>query len=93
MGYFAYFKSVANPTEIVGKWRITSFDPSKELGGEELRTNWCEIDILLPIKWNEHLMRPYGGLKTVGDGTPITWPISLIRLMLNIVYISSLVQK
>ncbi|KAH7835197.1 hypothetical protein Vadar_023734 [Vaccinium darrowii] len=89
---FAYFKSVVNPIEIIGKGMITSLDPSKELDGEELGANWCEIDVQLPIKWNEHLMRPYRGLKTVGDaiGTPIAWPISLIRLMPNIVYISSL---
>lgn len=81
VGDFAYFKSIVNPTEIVGKGRITSLDSSKELGGEELGANWCEIDVQLPIKWNEHLMRPHGGLKTVGDaiGTPIAWPISLVE--------------
>ncbi|KAH7844644.1 hypothetical protein Vadar_030181 [Vaccinium darrowii] len=84
VGDFAYFNSVVNPTEIVGKGRITSLDSSKELGGEELGANWCEIDVQLPIKWNEHLMRPYGGLKTVGDaiGTPIAWPISLRKMMM-----------
>ncbi|KAG5558200.1 hypothetical protein RHGRI_008206 [Rhododendron griersonianum] len=54
-------------------------DPSTEVGGEELGANWCEIHVQVPILWDEHLMRPYEGLKTVGDaiGTPIAWPISL----------------
>ncbi|KAE9444995.1 hypothetical protein C3L33_23107, partial [Rhododendron williamsianum] len=55
-------------------------DPSTEVGGVELRVNWCEIHVQIPIIWGEHLMRPYAFLKTVGDaiGTPIAWPISLV---------------
>ncbi|KAG5535715.1 hypothetical protein RHGRI_023467 [Rhododendron griersonianum] len=80
VGDYVNFKSVANPTDVVGKGRIASMDPSTEVGGEELGANWCEIHVQVPILWDEHLMRPYGGLKTVGDaiGTPIAWPISLV---------------
>lgn len=81
VGDYAYFKSVANPIEFVGKGRIASMNPSTQVGGEELGANWCEIHVLLPIQWDEHLIRPYGGLKTIGDaiGTPIAWPISLVE--------------
>lgn len=67
-------------------------DPSMVVGGEEIGANWCEIHVQVPIIWDEHLMRPYGGLKTVGDaiGAPIAWPISLVRLMFIIVYFSIL---
>lgn len=87
-----YFKSVVNPIEVVGKGRIASMDPSSILGGVELGANWCEIHVLVPIKWDECLMRPYGSFKTVGDaiGAPIAWPISLVRLMFTIVYFSVL---
>ncbi|XP_058209843.1 uncharacterized protein LOC131322515 isoform X2 [Rhododendron vialii] len=80
VGNYVNFKSVANPINVVGKGRIASMDPSTEIGGEELGANWCEIHVQVPILWDEHLMRPYGGLKTVGDaiGTPIAWPISLV---------------
>ncbi|KAG5514584.1 hypothetical protein RHGRI_035854 [Rhododendron griersonianum] len=80
VGDYVNFKSVANPIDAVGKGRIASMDPSTEVGGEELGANWCEIHVQVPILWDEHLMRPYGGLKTVGDaiGTPIAWPISLV---------------
>ncbi|KAH7847069.1 hypothetical protein Vadar_021484 [Vaccinium darrowii] len=80
VGDYAYFKSVANPIEFVGKGRIASMNPSTQVGGEELGANWCEIHVQVPIQWDEHLIRPYGGLKTVGDaiGTPIAWPISLV---------------
>ncbi|XP_058228513.1 uncharacterized protein LOC131336620 isoform X3 [Rhododendron vialii] len=80
VGDCVYFKSVANPIEVVGKGRIASMDPSTEVGGVELGVNWCEIHVQIPIIWGEHLMRPYAVLKTVGDaiGTPIAWPISLV---------------
>ncbi|KAG5539964.1 hypothetical protein RHGRI_020261 [Rhododendron griersonianum] len=81
VGDCVYFKSVANPIEVVGKWQIASMDPSTEVGGVELGVNWCEIDSCsIPIIWDEHLMRPYAFLKTVGNaiGTPIAWPISLV---------------
>ncbi|KAG5561254.1 hypothetical protein RHGRI_004325 [Rhododendron griersonianum] len=73
VGDYVNFKSIANPTDVVGKGRIASMDPSTEVGGEELGANWCEIHVQVQILWDEHLMRPYGGLKTVGDaiGTPI----------------------
>lgn len=55
-------------------------DASTRVGRQKLGANWCEIHVELPIIWDEHLMRPYAGLKTVGDaiGTTSAWPISLV---------------
>ncbi|KAH7838827.1 hypothetical protein Vadar_031681 [Vaccinium darrowii] len=65
VGDYAYFKSV--PTQ------QKNLDPSTKVGGQELEGNWCEIHVQVPIQWDGHVIRPYGGLKIVGDaiGTPI----------------------
>ncbi|KAI8524705.1 hypothetical protein RHMOL_Rhmol13G0169200 [Rhododendron molle] len=70
-------------------------DLAKKVGGEKLKVNWSEIHVQIPIIWGEHLIRPYAGLKTVGDaiGTPIAWLVSLVRLMPNIVYFSILIAR
>ncbi|KAI8568678.1 hypothetical protein RHMOL_Rhmol02G0218900 [Rhododendron molle] len=66
VGDCVYFKGIANPIEVVGKGWIASMDPSTEVGEVELKVNWCEIHVQIPIIWGEHLMRPYASLKIVG---------------------------
>ena len=81
-------KSVVNPTEIIGKGCVNSMDPSVVVGGEELGPNWCKVQVQVPIKWDEYLMRHYTGLRTIGDaiGTPIAWPLSLVCSIIYIIY-------
>ncbi|KAL3499536.1 hypothetical protein ACH5RR_038629, partial [Cinchona calisaya] len=52
---------------------------TKSVGGQQLRANWYEVLVLVPMEWDEELIRPYSRLKTITDalGTSTTWSQNL----------------
>ncbi|GKB44701.1 eukaryotic translation initiation factor 5B-like protein [Tanacetum coccineum] len=83
VGAEVYIKSIFNSTEIVAKGRIKSLDPNEIVGGEELGPNWCEVNVQVPIKRDEHLVRRYGLFVTIYDaiGATIAWPCPFVSVV------------
>nr|GEZ17154.1 hypothetical protein [Tanacetum cinerariifolium] len=48
VGLQVYLKSISN-SEIVAKGWIRSLDPDKVVGSEEIRPNWCQVDVQVTI--------------------------------------------
>lgn len=73
-------RSLFESKKIVAKGSIRSIDPDQNVGGKRLGLNWCEVQISVPIEWDEDLIRPYSNLSTIGDaiGTCIAWPLNLV---------------
>ncbi|XP_057770621.1 uncharacterized protein LOC131001460 [Salvia miltiorrhiza] len=74
-------KSLFNSRKAVAKGRIRSVDPNQEVGGKRLGLQWCEVQVSVPIEWDEELIRPYSNLSTIGDaiGTCVAWPHHLVK--------------
>ncbi|XP_057769150.1 uncharacterized protein LOC130989214 [Salvia miltiorrhiza] len=74
-------KSLFNSRKVVAKGRIRSVDPNQEVGGKRLGLQWCEVQVSVPIEWDEELIRPYSNLSTIGDaiGTCVAWPHHLVK--------------
>ncbi|KAH6826730.1 hypothetical protein C2S53_017808 [Perilla frutescens var. hirtella] len=73
-------KSLFDSRKIVAKGYVRSVDPNQDVGGKRLGLNWCEVQISIPVEWDEDLIRPYSNLSTIGDaiGTCIAWPRHLV---------------
>ena len=82
VGAEIYIKSIFNSTEIVANVRIKSLDPNEIVGGEELGPNWCEVNVQVPIKNDEHLVRRYGLFVTINDaiGATVAWPCPFVSV-------------
>ncbi|XP_057796601.1 uncharacterized protein LOC131012634 [Salvia miltiorrhiza] len=75
-------KSLFNSRKAVAKGRIRSVDPNQEVGGKRLGLQCCEVQVSVPIEWDEELIRPYSNLSTIGDAieTCIAWPHHLVKV-------------
>ncbi|KAJ0940416.1 putative transposase, Tnp1/En/Spm [Helianthus annuus] len=82
VGDEVFLKSILNSTEIVARGRIQSLDPNDLVGGTEIGPEWCEVNIQVPIKKDENLVRPYGLFSTIQDciGASIAWPYPFISV-------------
>ncbi|KAI3678092.1 hypothetical protein L6452_37373 [Arctium lappa] len=76
VGDVVHLTSIINSMEIVARGRVRSLDPDELVGGEEIGPNWCQVHVLVAIKKQERLVRPYGLFITVEDaiGATIAWP-------------------
>ncbi|KAG6503812.1 hypothetical protein ZIOFF_036136 [Zingiber officinale] len=75
-------KSVNDADKIVGAGVVQTLDSNARVGGYEIGPNWAGIRLGTPMDNAEHLIRPYGGLKTIGHakGSLIAWPCSLLSI-------------
>ncbi|KAH6780865.1 hypothetical protein C2S52_012102 [Perilla frutescens var. hirtella] len=80
VGDTVLLKSLFDSRKIVAKGYVRSVDPNQDVGGKRLGLNWCEVQISIPVEWDEDLIRPYSNLSTIGDaiGTCIAWPRHLV---------------
>lgn len=82
-------KSLFDHNKIVAKGCLESASPDQYVGGRRLGSNWCAVQISVPMEWDEDLIRPYSNFSTIGDaiGTSVAWPchlvISLFQLFLS----------
>ncbi|KAJ0450388.1 putative transposase, Tnp1/En/Spm [Helianthus annuus] len=83
VGDEVFLKSILNSTEIVARGRVQSLDPNDVVGGTKIGPEWCEVNVQLPIKKDENLVRPYGLFSTIQDciGTSIAWPYPFISVV------------
>ncbi|KAJ0599736.1 putative transposase, Ptta/En/Spm, plant, transposase, Tnp1/En/Spm [Helianthus annuus] len=83
VGDEVFLKSILNSTEIVARGRVQSLDPNDLVGGTEIGPEWCEVNVQVPIKKDENLVRPYGLFSTIQDciGAPIAWPCPFISVV------------
>ncbi|GKB56559.1 transposase, Tnp1/En/Spm-like protein [Tanacetum coccineum] len=83
VGAEVYIKSIFNAAEIVAKGSIKSLDPNEIVGGEEMGPNWCKVNVQVPIKRGEHLVRRYGLFVTIDDaiGATVAWPCTFISVV------------
>ncbi|GJV43953.1 putative transposase, Tnp1/En/Spm-like protein [Tanacetum coccineum] len=83
VGAEVYIKSIFNASEIVAKGRIKSLDPNEIVGGEEIGPNWRVVNVQVPIKRGEHLVRRYGLFVTIDDaiGATVAWPCPFILVV------------
>ncbi|KAM0008555.1 putative transposase, Tnp1/En/Spm [Helianthus debilis subsp. tardiflorus] len=67
----------------VARGRVQSLDPNDLVGGTEIGPEWCEVNVQLPIKKDENLVRPYRLFSTIQDciGASITWPYPFISVI------------
>ncbi|XP_057803696.1 folate-biopterin transporter 1, chloroplastic-like [Salvia miltiorrhiza] len=80
VGDAVLLKSLFNSRKAVAKGWVRSVDPNHDVGGKRLGLNWCEVQVSVPIEWEEDLIRPYSNLSTIGDaiGACIAWPRHLV---------------
>ncbi|KAM0062517.1 putative transposase, Tnp1/En/Spm [Helianthus debilis subsp. tardiflorus] len=80
VGDKAFLKSILNSTESVARVRVQSLDPNDLVGSIEIGQVWCEVNVQVPIKKDENLVRPYGLFSTIQDciGAFIAWPYPFI---------------
>ncbi|KAL0920042.1 hypothetical protein M5K25_009148 [Dendrobium thyrsiflorum] len=73
-------KSVLDSTKTVAIGYVQSMDPAHRVGNYPLGPNWCLVHINIPVNWEEHLIRPYSTLTTIGQaiGTYVAWPQALV---------------
>ncbi|KAL0925531.1 hypothetical protein M5K25_003876 [Dendrobium thyrsiflorum] len=73
-------KSVIDSTKTVAIGYIQSMDPTHRVGNYPLGPNWCSVHINIPVTWEEHLIRPYSTLTTIGQaiGTYVAWPQAFV---------------
>ncbi|PKU80709.1 uncharacterized protein LOC110097958 [Dendrobium catenatum] len=73
-------KSVVDSTKTMAIGYIRSMDPTHMVGNYPLGQNWCSVHINIPVNWEEHLIRPYSTLTTIGHaiGTYVAWPQALV---------------
>ncbi|KAH6835913.1 hypothetical protein C2S53_019369 [Perilla frutescens var. hirtella] len=76
VGDTVLLKSLFDSRKIVAKGYVRSIDPNQDVGGKRLGLNWCEVQISIPIEWDEDLIRPYSNLSTIG--TCVAWPRHLV---------------
>ena len=59
-------------------------NPNDIVGGTELGRGWCEVNVQVPTKRDEILVRPYGLFATIADcvGATIAWPCPFISVCL-----------
>ncbi|KAL8471300.1 hypothetical protein ACS0TY_028814 [Phlomoides rotata] len=59
---------------------INSIDPSSEVGGQLLGSNWCEVNVKLVFEPEEELIRPYDNLQKFPHvlREMIAWPCNLV---------------
>lgn len=67
-------------------------DPDAVVGSEEIGPNWCEVDVQVAIKKDEHLVRKYGLFITVQDavGAPVAWPCYLVSVCYPVIHVITL---
>nr|GEY72161.1 hypothetical protein [Tanacetum cinerariifolium] len=82
VGLQVYLKSISN-SEIVAKGWIKSLDSDEVVGSEEIRQNWCQVDVQVTIKKDEYLVRKYGLFITVQDAISalVAWPCYLVLVV------------
>ncbi|XP_076884936.1 uncharacterized protein LOC143563706 isoform X2 [Bidens hawaiensis] len=78
-----FLKSILNPTEPVARGWVKSLDPNELVGGTEIGPKWCEVNVQVPIKIDEKMVRPYGLFSTIQDciGASIAWPYPFISVV------------
>ncbi|KAJ0652868.1 putative transposase, Tnp1/En/Spm [Helianthus annuus] len=83
VGDKVFLKSILNSTETVARGRVQSLDPNDLVGGTEIGPEWCEVNVQVPIKKDENLVRPYGLFSTIQDciGASIAWPYQFISVV------------
>ncbi|CAI0428257.1 unnamed protein product [Linum tenue] len=74
-------KSLRSPGVDVARAGVCSKDSKKLVGGEELGVGFIEVFIIVPIKRDEPLIRPYGSYQFIGDvvAQSIAWPSSFVE--------------
>ncbi|KAJ0532116.1 putative transposase, Tnp1/En/Spm [Helianthus annuus] len=50
VGDEVFLKSILNSTEIVARGSVQSLDPNDLVGGPEIGSEWCEVNVQVPIK-------------------------------------------
>ncbi|PKU76322.1 hypothetical protein MA16_Dca025111 [Dendrobium catenatum] len=75
-------KSVLDSIKIMAIGYVQSMDPTHMTGNYPLGPNWCSVHISIPVNWEEHLIRLYSTLTTIGHaiGTYVAWPQALVSI-------------
>ncbi|PWA37215.1 transposase, Tnp1/En/Spm-like protein [Artemisia annua] len=83
VGDEVFLKSILNSTETVAKGWVRSLNPNDIVGGTEIGRGWCEVNVQVPTKRDEMLVRPYGLFATIEDcvGATIAWPCPFISVV------------
>ncbi|XP_042389068.1 disease resistance protein RPM1-like [Zingiber officinale] len=79
-------KSLNDADKIVGIGVVQTLDSNARVGGYEIGPNWAGIHLGTPMDNTEHLIRPYGSVKILGDakGSLIAWPCCLLSIHQNL---------
>lgn len=80
VGDSVLLKSLFDQNKIVAKGCLESTSPDQYVGGRRLGSNWCAVQISVPMEWDEDLIRPYSNYSTIGDaiGNCVSWPRHLV---------------
>ncbi|KAM0029859.1 putative transposase, Tnp1/En/Spm [Helianthus debilis subsp. tardiflorus] len=62
-----FLKSILNSTKTVARGRVQRLDPNDLVGGTEIGPQWCEVNVQVPIKKDENLVKQYGLFSTIQD--------------------------
>ncbi|XP_071694954.1 uncharacterized protein [Rutidosis leptorrhynchoides] len=83
VGKEVHLKSINNPTLIVTKGRLRSFDPLTVVGGIKIGPCWGEVHVQVVIKGDEKVIRPFELFTTmiVATDVAIAWPTSLLSVV------------
>ncbi|KAF4403094.1 hypothetical protein G4B88_027865 [Cannabis sativa] len=87
VGETVNIKNVTNEPKTIAIGIVCSKDPSKKVGGEELRSFFFpEVIVKVPIKPNELLIKLYGCIKTIHDavGGSIAWPATFMVIIVKV---------
>jgi hypothetical protein len=60
--------------------KIVSIDPNRNVGGQPLGNEYCEVIVNLVMKRDAMLTRPYGEIQTItsADKMRIEWPLNKV---------------
>ncbi|KAM0021120.1 putative transposase, Tnp1/En/Spm [Helianthus debilis subsp. tardiflorus] len=62
-----FLKSILNSIKTVARGRVQRLDPNDLVGGTEIGPQWCEVNVQVPIKKDENLVKQYGLFSTIQD--------------------------
>ncbi|KAM0029293.1 putative transposase, Tnp1/En/Spm [Helianthus debilis subsp. tardiflorus] len=82
VGDEVFLKNILNSTETVARGRVQNLDPNDLVGGTEIGPEWYEVNVKVPIKKDENLVRSYGLFSTIQDciGVSIAWSYPFISV-------------
>ncbi|KAM0061058.1 putative transposase, Tnp1/En/Spm [Helianthus debilis subsp. tardiflorus] len=83
VGDEVFLKNILNSTETVARGRVQNLDPNDLVGGTEIGPEWYEVNVKVPIKKDENLVRSYGLFSTIQDciGVSIAWSYPFISVV------------